>query len=89
MTQTALEDGYYMVDLPVLLKAKRKHDAFNRLNDIFMLTATNNRSMEEAEYKKYVAGLNKEIGVKQSNKFDRSKFEELRAMTNMGGNKSR
>jgi hypothetical protein len=71
-----------MVDLPALLKAKRKHNAFNRLNDVFMLTVTNNRSMEEAEYKKYVAGLNKEIGLKQSNKFDRAKFEELRAMTN-------
>jgi hypothetical protein len=71
-----------MVDLPALLKAKRKHDALNRLNDATMRIATGNRAMDEAEYKKYINGLNKEIGVKQSNKFDRAKFEELRAMTN-------
>jgi hypothetical protein len=71
-----------MVDLPALLKAKRKHDAANLLNEMLTALATNNRAMEDAEQKKYIAGLNKEMGIKQSNKFDRAKFEELRAMTN-------
>jgi hypothetical protein len=81
VSQTDLETGYYMVDLPTLLRAKRKQDALNRLNDLMTLVATGGRSMEDAEYKKFIAGLNKDIGIKQSNKFDRSKFEELRAMT--------
>jgi len=78
-----------MVDLPALLKAKRKQDALDRMNDVLTLLATGNKSMDEAEYKKFIAGLNKELGVKQPNKFDRSKFEELRAMTGLGGNKAR
>lgn len=67
-----------MADLPALLSVKRKHDAANRLGDIFMRIATNNRSVEEADYKTYIRGLNKDVGVKESNKFDREKFEQLR-----------
>ena len=89
MTQTELENGYYMVDLPALLDAKRKHDAVNRLSDILTLLSANNRGMEDAEYKKFIADLNKEIGIKTASKFDRSKFEELRAMTDFGGNLAR
>jgi hypothetical protein len=89
VSQVALETGYYMVDLPALLKAKRKRDAIDRLNDLTTLLATANRGMEDAEYKKFIAGLNTEIGVKQANKFDRAKFEELRAMTASGASKAR
>jgi hypothetical protein len=42
--------------------------------------------MDDAEYKKFISGLNKEVGIKAENKFDRDKFEQLRAMTEMGGN---
>jgi hypothetical protein len=78
VSQTELENGYYMADLPALLSAKRKHDAANRLGDIFMLIATNSRSVEEADYKTYIRGLNKEVGVKEEQGFNRDKFEELR-----------
>jgi hypothetical protein len=78
VSQTDLENGYYMVDLPSLLSTKRKHDAANRLGEIVMRVATNNRGMEETEYKTFIRGLNKEAGVKQSDKFDREKFEQLR-----------
>lgn len=78
VSQTALEDGYYMVDLPALLNAKRKQDSLNRLSDVYMLIATNNRSVEEDDYKSFIRGLNKEIGVKPEEKFNREKFEELR-----------
>jgi hypothetical protein len=67
-----------MVDLPALLSAKRKHDAADRLGEIFMRIATNNRGMEEADYKTFIRGLNKEIGVKPEEKFNREKFEQLR-----------
>jgi hypothetical protein len=89
VSQTVLESEYYMVDLTRLLEAKRKHDAFGRLNDVFTTLATNNRGMEDAEYKKFISGLNKEVGIKAENKFDRDKFEQLRAMTEMGGNRAR
>jgi hypothetical protein len=78
-----------MVDLSKLLEAKRKQSAFSRLNDVFTNIATNNRAMDDAEYKKFISGLNKEVGIKAENKFDRDKFEQLRAMTEMGGNRAR
>ncbi|MFZ7945659.1 hypothetical protein [Neobacillus sp. 19] len=78
-----------MVDLPALLDTKRKHDALNRLNEVSTLIATGNRAMDDAEYKKFIDVLSKETGVKAPEKFDRAKFEQLRAMANMGGNKSR
>jgi hypothetical protein len=81
VSQTVLESEYYMVDLVKILKAKRKHDAFGRLNDVFMTIATNNRGMDDAEYKKFMSGLNKELGIKPETKFNRDKFEQLRAMT--------
>jgi hypothetical protein len=78
-----------MVDLVKILETKRKHDALNRLNNVFTILATNNRGMDDAEYKKFISGLNKELGIKSENKFNRDKFEQLRAMTEMGGNKAR
>jgi hypothetical protein len=89
VSQTVLESEYYMVDLAKLLEAKRKQSAYSRLNDVFMTIATNNRGMEDSEYKKFIGGLNKELGIKAENKFNRDKFEQLRAMTEMGGNKAR
>jgi hypothetical protein len=89
VSQTVLENEYYMVDLVRTLEAKRKHDAAGRLNDVLMILATNNRGMDDAEYKKFIGGLNKELGIKAENKFNRDKFEQLRAMTEMGGNRAR
>jgi hypothetical protein len=78
-----------MVDLSKLLEVKRKQNASRRLNDLLMTVATNNRAMDDAEYKKFIGGLNKELGIKAENKFNRDKFEQLRAMTEMGGNRAR
>jgi hypothetical protein len=78
-----------MVDLPKIIEAVRKRDIADRLGDIYMIVATNNRSIEEADYKTYIGGLNKSLGVKAEQKFDRAKFEELRALTGMGGNRAR
>jgi hypothetical protein len=78
-----------MVDLPKIIEAARKRDITRRLGDLQMVLATNNRGMEDADYKSYVSGLNKSLGIKADQKFDRDKFEELRALTNMGANKAR
>lgn len=81
VSQTVLENEFYMVDLSKLLEAKRKQSASYRLNDVLLTIATNNRGMDDAEYKKFISGLNKELGIKPENKFNRDKFEQLRAMT--------
>lgn len=81
VSQTVLENEFYMVDLSKLLDAKRKQSASYRLNDVLLTIATNNRGMDDAEYKKFISGLNKELGIKPENKFNREKFEQLRAMT--------
>lgn len=78
VTQTDLENGYYMVDLPRVLESKRKHDALARLNDVYLILATNNRGIEEADYKAFIRRLNKDVGVKDEQGFNRDKFEELR-----------
>ena len=87
--QTVLETSYYMVDLPKIIESVRKRDIVKRLGDLQMILATNNRGMEEADYKSYITGLNKSLGIKAEQKFDRAKFEELRALTGMGANRAR
>jgi hypothetical protein len=78
VTQTDLENGYYMVDIPTVLEAKRKRDALDRLNDVYLGLATNNRGLEEADYKAFIRRLNKDVGIKEEKGFNRDKFEELR-----------
>lgn len=81
-----METGYYMVDLAELMKQKRRYNAVERLEDVQMILATNNRGMEEAESKKYMQNISRATGVKQETKFNRQKFEELRAFTQgLGG----
>ena len=78
-----------MVDLPKIIESARKRDIAKRLADINMIVATNNKALEDADYKSYISGLNKSLGIKAEQKFDRAKFEELRALTGMGGNRAR
>jgi uncharacterized NAD-dependent epimerase/dehydratase family protein len=81
VSQYAIENEYYMIDLPRLLERKAKLDAMNRLEDLRFNVATNNRGLDESEFKKYVNELTKRTGLKVNEKFDRNKFEQLRAMT--------
>lgn len=81
--QIVLETSYYMVDLPELLKAKRKQNAATQLTELYLLIATNNRGMEDADYKKYIRGLTDELGMKQNETFNRDSFEQLRMLSNM------
>lgn len=89
VTQVELETGYYMVDLLALMKTKGKQDASNRLQNVSAMIATNNRGLDDAEYKTFIRNLNNLVGIKEDTKFNRDKFEELRAFTGMGGNKAR
>lgn len=79
-TQLEIETGYYMVDLVKLIESKRKLDAVDKLEQVRMALSTNNRGVEDAEYKALIADLTKRVGVKPEAKFNRSKFEQLRAM---------
>lgn len=77
-----------MVDLPEILEEKAKEKNQKILEKLFLHIAANNRSLEEAEFKKFMNSLSK--GADQQQKgdtFDREKFEELRLLTNMGANK--
>ena len=67
-----------MVDIPVVLEATRKQEALKRLSDVYIGLATNNRSLEESEYKAFIRRLNKDVGLKEEQGFNRDKFEELR-----------
>jgi hypothetical protein len=78
VSQVELETGYYMVDLPAVLESKHKQSALERLTDVHLILATNNRSLEEAEYKAFIRRLNKDVGIKEEQSFNRDKFEELR-----------
>jgi hypothetical protein len=89
VTQKELENGYYMVDLPAIIESKRKNIAVNRFLDIYTLLATNHRALENEESQAFIRGISREMGVKESETFDRSKFEELRALTGMGANLAR
>jgi hypothetical protein len=81
VSQHAIENEYYMIDLPRLIERKVKLDAVKRLEDMRFTFASNNRSLEEVEFKKYMNELTKRTGAKISETFDREKFEQLRAMT--------
>lgn len=68
------------------MRQKRKHNAIERIEEAYMLLATNNRGLDDAESKKYMQNIGRATGVKQETKFNRQKFEELRAFTQgLGG----
>lgn len=81
VSQVELETGYYMVDLAELMRQKRKHNAIAQFEEAYLLLATNNRGLEEADAKKYMQNISRATGVKQEAKFNRQKMEELRAFT--------
>lgn len=78
-----------MADLPKLLeeKAKEKHEKL--LEKVLIQLATNQRSLEEGEFKKFMGQISKALNQNQTNAFDRDKMEELRMLTQMGANRAR
>ncbi|KMJ58075.1 hypothetical protein AB685_14810 [Bacillus sp. LL01] len=78
-----------MVDLPKVVAEKRKQEAAKLMQDVHARLATNNRSLDETEYKAFIREATKAVGVKQETNFNRDKFEQLRAMTSSGGNRTK
>lgn len=78
-----------MVDLPKLLEEKAKEKNEKLMEQILIHLATNQRSLEESEFKKFMDGLSKALNRNPNNDFDRDKMEELRMLTEMGANRAR
>ena len=89
VSQIALETEFFMVDLPRFISAKQRTEKERHLMTLNTLVAANNRILDQVDYKKFVAQLTPETTRVEPSKFDRDKFEELRAMTLSGGNKAK
>ncbi|WP_392454806.1 hypothetical protein ACF3OH_11900 [Chryseomicrobium aureum] len=67
-----------MVDIPQLLKLKAEKETQERILQLKLLIASNQRTMEDKEYKQFIEILNpKQV----SNQFNRDRVEQLRAMS--------
>lgn len=69
-----------MVDIPDLIQLKHKKDQADKLNQLQILIASNNRTIEEKDYKNLINSMIPQ-DVKKANAnltFDREKVELLR-----------
>ncbi|WP_239423060.1 hypothetical protein [Bacillus amyloliquefaciens] len=80
VTQHQIENEFYMVDIPKFVRAKTRQGAVRRIEDIRVLLATNSRASEDDEYKQFMNALIRAAGLRPEVKFDREKFEQLRAL---------
>ncbi|MBU5214959.1 hypothetical protein [Heyndrickxia oleronia] len=88
VSQVSIENEFYMVDLPIILEEKAKEKSARLLEQIMILIATNDRHMEEGEYKKLINNITNQLDKQEETcQFDREKFEQLRFLTNMGANR--
>lgn len=79
VTQKQLEDEFYMVDIARMGEIKRKQDALSKLE---LLNIINFKTLEDADRRDMVRRYMREAEIKPKEaKFDRDKFEELRALT--------
>ncbi|MGK9388833.1 hypothetical protein [Bacillus sp. RK1064] len=78
VTQRQIENDYYMVDIPKILRSKTKASAIDRLSMISLLVGSEGRAMEDREYQRLVKDLRKQAGYVDREEFDREKFEQLR-----------
>ncbi|MBX6361280.1 MAG: hypothetical protein IRZ03_14510 [Acidobacterium ailaaui] len=92
VSQHILETEYYMVDLPAIVDRHRQLRAIQRLEFVGDLIASNNRSLDDSEYKRLMKSLQTEAGFDQrssNDRFDREAFEQLRFLTAQGANRVR
>jgi hypothetical protein len=89
VSQQTIENEYYMIDIPDFLDQRTKQKNARLLEQVMLRIATNNRTMENDEYKKFVNQLTNQAGIKPNDGFDREKFEHLRMMTNRGINRTK
>ncbi|MGI1828793.1 hypothetical protein ACRPLG_02870 [Bacillus safensis] len=78
VTQRQIENDYYMVDIPKILRSQTKANAIDRLSMISLLVGSEGRAMDDLEYQRLVKDLRKQAGYVDREEFDREKFEQLR-----------
>jgi len=90
VSQSVIENEFYMVDIPHMLEEKMKEKHKELFEKVIIQLATNSRSLEDEEFKKFIEKITKILEVQEkNNQFDREKFEHLRLLTNMGANRFR
>lgn len=81
VSQVSIENDYYMVDLPELIQMKYRKEQTDKLSQLQILIAANNRSIEEKEYKEFIQSIiPSDLKNPADNMlvFNRDKFEQLR-----------
>ncbi|KAB7674984.1 MULTISPECIES: hypothetical protein [Bacillus] len=79
VTQRQIEEDYYLIDLAAYAEKSRNRKAARKLD---LLTIINARNLEQKEYRELIRTWTREAGIKpKTEKFNRSKFEELRALS--------
>lgn len=73
-----METQFYMVDIPKLIQQKREKESTERLIQLRLMIASNNRLMDDKDYSQFINILSPE---KKLEKFDRSALERLRSMS--------
>lgn len=78
VTQYQLENEFYMLDIAKFAEMKRQQDAIDRIH---LINIVNSRHLEENDYKEMMQSYRRQANIKpKKQKFDRSKFEQLRAL---------
>lgn len=79
VTQRQIEEDFYLIDLAYYAERSRNRKAAHKLD---LLTIANANNLEQDAYRDLVRSWTREAGIKpKREKFNRSKFEELRALS--------
>lgn len=78
VTPVQLETEFYMVDIPKLIQKKREKENTDRMIQLRLLIASNNRMMDDKDYSQFINVLSPENRLE---KFDRNAVERLRSMS--------
>jgi hypothetical protein len=79
VTQRQIEEDFYLLDLAHYAEKSRNRKAAHKLD---LLTIANAKNLEQDSYRDLVRSWTREAGIKpKREKFNRSKFEELRALS--------
>lgn len=96
VSQTEIEEEFYMKDIPQLIEEKHTKNRQEKINEYFiqlqLMIASNDRAMDPDDYKHLVRNLTKNLEDNESkndtDKLDRQALETLRLMTSMGANRT-
>lgn len=80
VTQVDIETNFYMVDIPTLIEKKRLEQNLEKVTLLNLMIASNNRGMEDKEYREFIKPFVQNGSLLDMNKFDRGKVEQLRSM---------